>query len=427
MVNRSEHQAAETAEDFDSAEVVENVRPIPRVSIQAFCESDAVCATLQNAAKDRRVAKANFKVNMGGHRAALDHFSSSPTPNLVIIETRMDPVELMEALDRLADVCDPGSKVVVIGHFNDVHLYRELMRCGISEYLVAPISLADVIGAISDIFTAENAEPLGRSIAFLGARGGVGSSTVAHNVAWSISQLFEIEVILADCDLAFGTANIDFDRDPPQGMFEALTSYEEMDETLLDRLLSKCGEHLSLLTAPSTLDRTYEFDLEAYRILIETAQRTAPVVALDTPHLWTDWTRSVLSEVDQVVLTATPDLANLRNAKNIIDTLAKLRPNDAPPALVLNQVGIAKKPEIAIEEFCEPLNLKPSMVLGFDPELFGNAANGGMMIRQSAPRHEIAKLFDELAHQLTGRGVAKTQKKPSLFDRLGLKAKKKAA
>ncbi|MER0238716.1 CtpF protein [Fulvimarina sp. MAC8] len=421
MVSRSENNPAELHEDYEVGEVVENVRPIPRVSIQAFCESDAVCNTLQNAAGDRRVAKANFKVNMGGHRAAIDHFSSSPTPNLVILETRMEPVDLMKALDTLADVCDPGSKVVVIGHYNDVHLYRELMRCGISEYLVAPISIADILGAISDIFTSADAEPLGRSIAFLGARGGVGSSTVAHNAVWSISQLFETESILADCDLAFGTANIDFDRDPPQGMFEALASYQEMDETLLDRLLSKCGEHLSLLAAPSVVDRTYEFDLEAYRILIETAQRTAPIVALDMPHLWTDWTRSVLSEVDQVVVTAAPDLANLRNAKNIIETLTKLRPNDGPPILVMSQVGIPKKPEIAIEEFCEPLNLQPAIVLGFEPELFGEAANGGLMIRQSAPKHDVAKLFDDLAHQLTGRGIAKAPKKPSLLDRLGFK------
>ncbi|MEN3792898.1 CtpF protein [Fulvimarina sp. MAC3] len=421
MVNRSDSSGAELSEGYEGGEVVENVRPIPRVSIQAFCESDGVFSTLQSAAADRRVAKANFKVNMGGHRAAIDHFSSSPTPNLVILETRMGPVELMKALDTLADVCDPGSKVVVIGHYNDVYLYRELMRCGISEYLVAPISMADILGAIADIFTAANAEPLGRSIAFLGARGGVGSSTVAHNVVWSISQLFETESILADCDLAFGTANIDFDRDPPQGIFEALASYQEMDETLLDRLLSKCGEHLSLLAAPSLVDRTYEFDLEAYRILIETAQRTAPIVALDMPHVWTDWTRLVLSEVDQVVVTASPDLANLRNAKNLVETLIKLRPNDGPPILVMNQVGVPKKPEISIEEFCEPLNLQPSIILSFDPELFGEAANAGLMIRQNTPKHEAAKLFDDLAHQLTGRGIAKTVKKPTLLDRLGLR------
>lgn len=421
MVNRSAKNGVDRPEDYESGKIVDNVRPIPRVSIQAFCESDAVCNTLQKAASDRRVAKANFKVNMGGHKAAIDHFSSSPTPNLVILETRMEPVELMKALDTLADVCDPGSKVVVIGHYNDVYLYRELMRCGISEYLVAPISIADILGSIADIFTSEDAGPLGRSIAFLGARGGVGSSTVAHNVAWSISQLFETESILADCDLAFGTANIDFDRDPPQGIFEALASYQEMDETLLDRLLSKCGEHLSLLAAPSVVDRTYEFDLEAYRILVETAQRTAPIVALDMPHLWTDWTRMVLSEVDQVVVTAAPDLANLRNAKNIVETLVKLRPNDGPPILVMSQVGIPKKPEIAIDEFCEPLNLKPSIVLGFEPELFGEAANAGLMIRQSAPRHDVAKLFDDLAHQLTGRNVAKSEKKQTLLDRLGFR------
>ncbi|MDY8108451.1 CtpF protein [Fulvimarina sp. 2208YS6-2-32] len=410
-----------TGAAYAEPEIVDNVRPIPRVSIQAFCDSEGVSAPLHNAARDRRVAKANFRVNMGGFKAALEHFSSSPTPNLVILETRLEPVELMAALERLADVCDPGSKVVVIGHYNDVHLYRELMRCGISEYLVAPISMADILGAISEIFTSGDEKPIGRSIAFLGARGGVGSSTIAHNIVWTISQLFETESILIDCDLPFGTANIDFDRDPSQGVFEALSSFEDMDETLLDRLLSNCGDHLSLLAAPSVLDRNYEFDVEAYRILIETAQRSAPIVVLDLPHVWTDWTRAVLSDVDRIVITATPDLANLRNAKNLIETLAKLRPNDPQPFLILNQVGVPKRPEISVAEFCEPLNLSPTIQIGFDPELFGEAANGGLMIRQSAPKSPVADLFDDLAHSLTGRGIAKVKKKPNLLDRLGLR------
>ncbi|RFC64986.1 CtpF protein [Fulvimarina endophytica] len=421
MADLSRSDIADPHSDDPSAEVVENIRPIPRVSIQAFCESDGVRKTLETASVDRRVSKTNFKVNMGGLRAALDHFASAPTPNLVILEARLSSVDLMAALDRLADVCDPGSKVVVIGHDNDVHLYRELLRCGVSEYLVAPISMADILGAISDIFVSGAEEPLGRSIAFLGARGGVGSSTVAHNAIWAISTLFETESILVDCDLPFGTANIDFDRDPPQGVFEALASSAEMDETLLDRLLSKCGSHLSLLAAPSVLDRTYEFEVEAYRILLEAATRTAPIVALDLPHVWSDWTRAVLAEVDQVVITATPDLANLRNGKNLVETLAKLRPNDTPPILVLNQVGMPKRPEISIAEFCEPLNLEPAIQIGFDPQVFGEAANGGLMIRQSAPKSPIADHFDELAYRLTSRSGPKIRKKPSLLDRLGLR------
>ena len=102
----------------------------------------------------------------------------------------------------LAEVCDPSTKVVIIGHHNDIGLYRELMRNGISEYLVCPIGMAEVISASSpSIFVDPDAEPLGRTIAFIGAKGGVGSSTIAHNCAFGISTLFSTETILADLDL----------------------------------------------------------------------------------------------------------------------------------------------------------------------------------------------------------------------------------
>ncbi|UIJ71432.1 CpaE family protein [Aurantimonas sp. HBX-1] len=409
---------AEAVAPEASPDALNDVRPIPRVSIQAFCETDGVAKPIEKAGLDRRMAKAHLRVHKGGIRAAAEHFSSAPTPNLVILESRFAPGELVEELEALADVCDPGSKVVVIGHYNDVTLYRDLMRRGISEYLVAPISIADVMEVIGTLFTAPDAEPLGRSIAFVGAKGGVGSSTIVHNVAWAISKRFSSDVVLADLDLPFGTANINFDQDPAQGIAEAIFSADRMDDVLLDRLLSKCAEHLSLLAAPSALDRTYDFAGDAFNALIEAAQRGAPVVALDVPHAWGDWTRNVLMRADQIVITATPDLANLRNTKNLVDTLRKLRPNDPPPHLVLNQLAMPKRPEIEPGEFCDPLGLEPIAQIAFDPQIFGKAANNGQMVVETDPKHVAVAAFDHIAHVLTGRHEGRKPKKTGLLSRL---------
>ena len=238
-------------------------------------------------------------------------------------------------------------------------LYRELTRSGISEYVVAPISMADIVGVISGIFVDPEAEPIGKAVAFIGAKGGVGSSTIAHNVAWTMSTLFKSEVIVADMDLAFGTANINFDQDPAQGIAEAVFAPERIDEVYLDRLLAQCAEHLSLLAAPSTLDRVYDFDPEAFRQVIDIAQRSAPMLVLDVPHVWNGWTKNTLMQADEVVITATPELANLRNTKNLVDMLKKLRPNDGPPRLIVNQAGIPKRPEISAADFAEPLGISP--------------------------------------------------------------------
>ena len=401
------------------------LRPVPRISIQAFCETDGVAQPIERAGEDRRMSKAHLKVHMGGIATAIEFYQSAPTPNLIVLESRSEPRQLLEQLGQLAEYCDPSTKVVVIGHYNDVGLYRELIRSGISEYVVAPISMADVVSVISTIFVDPDADPIGRSIAFIGAKGGVGSSTIAHNVAWAMSTLFNSEVVVADLDLAFGTANINFDQDPAQGIAEAVFSPERIDEVYLDRLLAQCSEHLSLLSAPSTLERVYDFDADAFTQIIDTAQRSAPLLVLDVPHVWTGWTKATLMKADEIVITATPELANLRNTKNLVDMLKRLRPNDAPPKLIINQGGVPKRPEISVSDFSEPLGITPMAMIPFDPALFGNATNNGRMLGEMDAAHSVVHTINEMAHILTGRSEVKAKKKTGLGDLLGkLKLKK---
>ncbi len=385
------------------------IRPLPRVSIQAFCETAPLASSIEQTGQDRRMAKVHLKVHMGGIIAAAEFYSQAPTPNLVIVESVLDGPELVKNLENLANVCDPGSKVVVIGHHNDVQLYRELISKGVSEYLVAPVSMADIMKVVSDLFVNPESEPLGQTIAFIGAKGGVGSSTIAHNVAWAISSEFETDSVIADLDLAFGTANINFDQDPAQGIAEAVFSADRIDDIFLDRLLAKCADHLSLLAAPSMLDRTYDFGAKDFNQMIEVAQRGIPCVILDVPHMWTGWTKQILSSVDQVVVTATPDLANLRNCKNIIDTLNELRPNDSAPHVILNQVDMPKRPEISVNDFVEPLGIDPLAVIPFDAALFGGASNNGQMIVEADAKHETAAVISTIAQVLTGRLESKTK------------------
>ncbi len=370
------------------------------------------------------MAKVSMRITGGNIAAAAAMFSSTPTPNLIILETEATPQTLLQELAPLAEVCDPSSRVIVIGRHNDIALYRELIRNGISEYIVAPVGMAEVMAAISAIFVDPESEPLGRIIAFIGAKGGVGSSTIAHNCAFGISSLFSTETILADLDLAYGTANIDFDQDPAQGIAEAVFSPDRLDEVFLDRLLTTCSQNLSLLAAPSLLDRPYDFDRGTFQPLLELLQRSAPVTVLDVPHAWSDWTRAVLSEADEVVITCAPDLANLRNAKNMLDALKKLRPNDKAPHLLLNQVGMPKRPEIAPLDFFEPLEIEPAAIIPFDAALFGNAANSGRMISEIDAKSPMAETFAQIAHLVTGRATVKKPKKGGLGKVLGLLGRK---
>lgn len=391
-----------------------DVRPVPRISVQAFCESPELAAAIEAAAADRRMARAHVKVHMGGIPAAVEFYQSAATPNLILVESKQPRDRLEADLDRLAEVCDAGSRVVVVGHVNDVTLYRGLIRRGISEYLVMPVDLMTVIRTVSSLFVEHGTRPLGRSIAFVGGKGGVGSSMVAHNVAWAIARGFDSDVVVADLDFAFGTAGLDFNQDPQQGIAEAVNAPERLDDVFLDRLLAQCSDHLSLLAAPATLDHTYDFGEGAFEQLIGVAQSGVPAVVLDLPHVWTSWMKKTLLSADEIVLTVEPDLANLRNAKNIVDLLRQQRRTDAPPHLVINKSGLAKRPEIKISDFSAALNLTPAAVIPFDAALFGTAANNGQMIAEANPKSPVAGYFNHIAQIVTGRSEAKKQKK-SLF------------
>ena len=385
----------------------EHIAPAPRVSIQAFCETVETAAAIQAAGEDRRLGKAHLKIQMGGMAAANEAYSNAPTPNVIMIESESPGDDLLTGLDSLAEVCDAGTRVIVIGRQNDVLLYRELVRRGISDYLISPLGTIDVVRSICGLFSAPDAKPVGRIIAVVGAKGGVGASTIAHNIGWSIARDLKLETVVSDLDLGFGTAGLDYNQDPPQGIADAVFSPDRIDTAFVDRLLSKCTDHLSLLAAPATLDRVYDFSSEAFDSIFDALRATVPCIVLDVPHQWTGWTKHALINADEILVVAGPDLANLRNAKNILDLLRMARPNDHRPSYCLNQIGVPKRPEIKPDDFAKALDDGPLAVIPFEPQVFGTAANNGQMIAELSSSHRATEMFLQLAQVLTGRSEAK--------------------
>ena len=404
---------------------VAQIDPVPRVSIQAFCETPEAASVIQAAIGDRRMSKAHVKQNMGGAAAAVEAYRNAPTPNVIVIEATSDRDLLVEQLDELSQYCDAGTKVIIVGKVNDIVLYRQLIARGVSEYLVLPFGVVDFVSAVSHLYRTVGAKPLGRVIAVIGAKGGVGASTIAHNIAWQFATELQMDTIIADLDLGFGTAGLDFNQDPPQGIAEAVFAPDRVDGTLVDRLLSKCGDNLHLLAAPAMLDRLYDFGETAFDSLMDAVRGSTPWIVLDVPHGWTGWTRRMLVAADEVIVVAQPDLANLRNAKNIIDNIRGARPHDHPPRLILNNVGVPKRPEIPVGDFSKTIEMEPTSVIAHDAKLFGSAANNGQMIAEIEPKGKNAEIFANLANMIAGRGEVKRPKR-GLFDPLLAKLAKKA-
>ncbi len=376
---------------------------VPRINIGIFCDNQQTGQILQTAVTDRRMAKAHCTIQLGGIVQAAQTYHQEVTPNVVVVESHGDRQQIMLELQQLAEVCQPNTKVIVIGHVNDVILYRELMKNGVSEYLVAPVTSFQFIEAVAGLFNDPKAAPLGRIVAFVGAKGGVGSSTLAHNVAWASSQKMDIETVITDLDLSFGTAALNFNQDGGGGFHEALGAPERVDGTLIDRLMTKLGNKLSLLNGPGGIDREIPIEAHAVETVLNVVRHTAPMVIVDVPNVWAPWVKYTLLNADEIVITATPELPALRNAKNLVDMLRQGRPTDKPPRLVLNQVGVPKRPEISIADFSKALGLTPSAIIPHDPQSFGLAQSNGQMVFEVAPKSKSAEAMFGLAEGIIGK------------------------
>lgn len=389
----------------DQTEMVPiEIAPLPRISIQAFCLTSRLTEILDEASRDRRMARVQTRIQTGGMAAAIEAFRASPTPNLIVVEFRADEVEeLPFALDQLAQHCDIETRVILIGPVNDVYLYREAVRRGVSDYLVLPLTAIDLIAAFSDLYHPKSSQKLGRFVAFVPAKGGSGSSTLSHNVSWMAGAHLSMPVILVDTDLPFGTAALNVNQDPLNGLADVLFAQERPDSNMIERSLCKISDMVSLLAAASNLERSFDIAPSSLDDTFDALRKMAPLIVFDLPHQWTSWVQRIVAECDDLIVVAEPDLASLKNAKQIIEQAIKIRAHDRKPALVLNKIGLPKRPEIPSAEFLKVLDADPQFIIPFDAQIFGTAANNGQMLMEAGASTSLEKTLLDLTRFAAGR------------------------
>lgn len=357
---------------------------------------------------DKRIARVGPSVELrtGGIPAAVTFHAERSTPTILLVEVSGARDEVLTQVKDLAGVCDPGTSVVVIGSENDITLYRTLVDQGVSEYLVAPVSEAQMFEAIHGIIADPNAQEPARIISFYGARGGAGSSTIAHNTAWVISERLDQDIMLIDMDLQFGTAALDFNMELPQTVQEAILDPGRLDSQLLKKCVGKYGDNLSLLASPADLAASADVSAEALDKLLEVAGSMNSNLAIDLPHTWTEGVAHIIDQSDEIVLTATLDLACLRNVQNVVRLLNKDRVKEAPVRVVINKAGRSQRTELSRKDFESAVGAAAVILIPDDPQAFGAAENSGQPAAESKGKNKLIGLFEELAIELTGKNRA---------------------
>jgi pilus assembly protein CpaE len=299
------------------------------MNAHCFVRTEAARAPVERAFAEHRLSKVVPSFIAGGFAEAIARYTMEMSPPLIVIEVGEgdDPVELVDAL---AQVCDTDSNLILLGATNDIDVYRALLRHGIADYLVVPFDPARFTGAVLDLFAGPNKGALGQTIAFIGTKGGSGSSVIAHNTAFALTRIADCDAMLLDLDMPFGCADLGFNIETTTGMRNLLAEPERIDDAFLHRFSCKYDDRLHLLAAPAVLDGGSHIDPDKLEAAVEAVRRHSRYVVLDLPHGWNNWVRESLRLADMVVLTAPLDLASLRNTQQPAGLVIGSRQQDPP-------------------------------------------------------------------------------------------------
>jgi pilus assembly protein CpaE len=358
------------------------------------------------------------KVRAGDLASARKAIDPKAPPDLMLLDISgsADPVAM---LDELMQLCPRATRVLVIGSVNDVSLYRSLTSLGVIDYLVKPVSgevLHDALAAMLDDRGPDGGGGLQTRItAFLGGRGGIGTTSIAVATAWYFVHEFHQRAALIDLDLHFGTLALGLDLEPGRGLREALEHPERIDSLLISSAMSSgANDRLKVLAGEEALDETIRFNNEGFRTLFELLGSDFDQLVLDLPRALDDGSRHVISNVDSFVLVTDLSLAGLRDALRIID-LAKRIGTKASPLVVASQAGAPHRGEISQREFERGLGQSLDHVISYDPKAAVSMARHGKAMPETARTSKAAEEILALAQRLSGRESAK---KRSIIGRL---------
>ncbi|MDP7386173.1 MAG: pilus assembly protein CpaE, partial [Nitrospinota bacterium] len=270
--------------------------------------------------------------------------------------------------------------------------------------------------SIAKVFEGVDSNSSGRVIAFAGMTGGTGSSVIAQNVAHELTVAYDEQAIIVDLDLSYGTAALTYNMQPRQTIVDALSQTDRLDASLLNQFFMDFGESkLSVLASPASLSIGRNVTPESLDSLMRILKPMAEFIVLDVPHVWEPWVNDVIASANDLILICRPDLTNLRNAKNVVEFLGPKRGVDYPTRVVLNQVGAAKRADLADKDFKDALALDPSLSIPYDPEAFGRALNNGEMMSKASAKSKATAAIIDLAKLVSAREKSEEEGKKKGF------------
>jgi pilus assembly protein CpaE len=382
-----------------TAQTVEKKQAAGRLPIMAFVTDVETERVLQETAG--LIGRA---VSMRGDiDIAIKTLSEQRSPQLLIVD--ISGIEQpLEKIYLLADVCEPGTNVVALGDHNDVDLFRELIDAGISNYLVKPLNrevLARVLAPKTPTnMVGRSGLKHGRVLSVIGARGGVGTTTVAANLAWHFANRLSRRVALVDLDLQNGDDGMLFNIKPLPGFRDALNNPLRLDALLLDRLMVQVGERLFVLGAEEPLADNMQLTPSAIDALLSVLRAQFHYIIIDVPRIPAPAYRRALEMADRRIIVVDPTMRSMRDGVRLAKLFVVEEEIDNRTAFVVNRVGEAGNRALPAKDIHNVLQTNPVGAIPFLPKLVTTASHHATAA--ASARGKFASAITRLADELVG-------------------------
>ena len=397
---------------------------VPSAATIAFVRDEVSVKTLTAALG---LVASEASIRHGGIEEAIVALAHDPSPQNLIIDLS-GITEPLAALDRLAEVCRPNTRVIALGDTNDIRFYQLLRTAGVAEYLVKPVTSESVRTALDAIQASRPEEPAPQLalvsecevITVVGTRGGVGATMVAVALAWLSGESEQRHTVLVDLDLNCGSAALALDVEPGHGLAEALANPDRIDGLLLSSATAKLGDHLHLLSSERALDSNQGIEADAVERLMDGLRQGFQRIVLDVPRMDSHILAQALALADTIVIVTDFSLAGVRDGGRLIALAEKTGPK-ARRLIVGNRMGHAKKDELPRADIEKSLHAKFVVVMPEDGIAVPHALNSGKAVPYASPASKTAMALRELSDALGGKQAALPQGMLSRFLRGGPK------
>lgn len=367
-----------------------------REPFAAYLTDDASHAAAQAVAVPHGWTTAN--VRKGGLSAALRLLGVAPPARLMIVDVEGLPVE--EAEVGLTELARLGASVIALGAVNDVNYFRRVMRTGARDYLLKPVdadALAEALVRLEQ--PKDGVTPQGRVVGVIGARGGVGVTTIAINAAVIMAEKLSRRTALVDMDIYSGNIALALDIEPTRGLREALDDPERVDEVFLQNAMAKLGKGLHVLATEEAFDDTVRMSDEKVLMLADTIRANFDMAVMDVPRHFIMREPALFSRFDDIVIVAELTLQALRDANRLAKLMA-VRNRQAKIHVVANQVPA--KPDVTAKEFEAGMEGRLRCVFASDSKAMTRSVLQGKALAAVDPRHRIVTDLHRLCIELAG-------------------------